>query len=64
MLVDIGDNPWTGGPGDSAELLRFLLRQETKNAALALIRDPESVNCCIEAGVGATVDLSSGWQNR
>jgi microcystin degradation protein MlrC len=60
VLVDIGDNPWTGGPGDSAELLRFLLEQQSSPAAIALIKDPESVQTCIESGVGATVDLHVG----
>jgi microcystin degradation protein MlrC len=60
VLVDIGDNPWTGGPGDSAELLRFLLAQEVRDAALALIRDPEAVAQCIDAGVGNEVRLRLG----
>jgi microcystin degradation protein MlrC len=60
VLVDIGDNPWTGGPGDSVELLRFLLKQQVKSAAIALVSDPESVRVCQEAGTGATVDLVLG----
>lgn len=60
VLVDIGDNPWTGGPGDSAELLRFLLDRRVADAALALIADPESVAACIEAGVGTKVELRLG----
>ncbi len=60
VLVDIGDNPWTGGPGDSSELLRFMLGQDVRNAALALIKDPESVAQCIEAGVGQEVRLHLG----
>src|SRR5699024_6197078 len=60
VLVDIGDNPWTGGPGDSVELLRFLLDQGTTNAVLALISDPEAVQCCIQSGPGNTVSLHLG----
>jgi len=60
VLVDIADNPWTGGPGDSVELLRFLLRQEARPAALALVRDPEVVAYCCQAGVRATVDVLLG----
>jgi len=60
VLVDIGDNPWTGGTGDSAELLRFLLHEGARDAALALIADPESVARCIAAGVGSIVDLRLG----
>lgn len=60
VLVDIGDNPWTGGPGDSAELLEFLLERDVTGAALALITDPEAVAACVAAGAGATVDLRLG----
>lgn len=60
VLVDIGDNPWTGGPGDSADLLRFLLEERIDGAALALIADPESVSQAIAAGVGSFVDLLLG----
>ncbi len=60
VLVDIADNPWTGGPGDSAELLRFLLGLGIRCAALALIRDPEAVAACIAAGIGQTVELELG----
>jgi len=60
IIVDIGDNPWTGGPGDSTELLRFLLDVGVDGAALALVKDPESVQRCAGAGVGAEVALSLG----
>ncbi|MDW7981651.1 MAG: M81 family metallopeptidase [Thermomicrobium sp.] len=60
VLVDIADNPWTGGPGDSVELLRFLLRERVRPAALALVRDPEVVAQCCRAGIGATVDVLLG----
>ncbi|HEX7102271.1 MAG TPA: M81 family metallopeptidase [Nitrolancea sp.] len=60
VLVDIGDNPWTGGPGDSSELLRFLLAYDVHDAALALIKDPESVEQCVAAGVGHEVELRLG----
>ena len=30
VLVDIADNPWSGGPGDSVELLRFLFAQRVE----------------------------------
>ncbi|MCX7624205.1 MAG: M81 family metallopeptidase [Thermomicrobium sp.] len=60
VLVDIADNPWTGGPGDSVELLRFLLGENVRPAALALVRDPEVVAHCFRAGVGATVEVLFG----
>jgi microcystin degradation protein MlrC len=60
VLVDIGDNPWTGGPGDSVELVRFLLDQNVEGAAVALVADPESVKRCISAGLSAEIELSLG----
>ena len=60
VLVDIGDNPWTGGPGDSVELLRFLLDQGATASALALVADPEAVRHCIEMGPGSSVRLTLG----
>lgn len=60
VLVDIGDNPWTGGPGDSVELLRFLIEHEVENAALALVADPEAVTACQQAAPGSTVRLQLG----
>jgi microcystin degradation protein MlrC len=60
VLVDIGDNPWTGGPGDSAEIVRFLIDHDVSNAAVALVRDPEVVAQAIAAGLGATIDIHLG----
>jgi microcystin degradation protein MlrC len=60
IVVDIGDNPWTGGPGDSAELLRLFLEWNTSNAAIALIRDEASVRAATTAGPGGRVDLLLG----
>jgi microcystin degradation protein MlrC len=59
VLVDIADNPWSGGPGDSVELLRFFFAQSVDGAAVALVRDPEVVQAAIAAGPGEkiTVDL-------
>jgi microcystin degradation protein MlrC len=60
VLVDIGDNPWTGGPGDSAELVRFLLRERIAGAAVALVRDPETVEAACAAGPGRSFDGALG----
>lgn len=60
VLVDIGDNPWTGGPGDSADLVRFLLAEGVTGAAVALVADRETVRACVAAGAGATLDVNLG----
>ena len=61
VLVDIGDNPWTGGPGDSAELVRFLLarrRERRRRRARCAIRHRSPPR--IAAGPGATIDVALG----
>jgi len=60
VLVDIADNPWSGGPGDSVELLRFLLREGVRPAALAMVRDPEVVDQCFRVGIGGSVEALLG----
>jgi microcystin degradation protein MlrC len=60
VLVDIGDNPWTGGPGDSAELVRFLIQEGVSGTAVALVCDPETVQQAINAGIGAEIDVNLG----
>jgi microcystin degradation protein MlrC len=60
VLVDIGDNPWGGGPGDSAELVRFLFAEGVRGAAVALVRDPEVVWHAVAAGPGAEIVVALG----
>jgi microcystin degradation protein MlrC len=60
VLVDIGDNPWTGGPGDSAEIVRFLIGEQISDAAVALVCDPATVQQAIAAGVGTTIEIRLG----
>lgn len=55
VLVDIGDNPWTGGPGDSVELVRFLFAERVHGAAVAIVRDQEIVRAAIAAGPGGII---------
>lgn len=59
VLVDIGDNPWTGSPGDSVEIVRLLLDAGVSRAAVALVADSAAVLDAETAGVGNrfTVDL-------
>ncbi|MGH2614671.1 MAG: M81 family metallopeptidase [Thermomicrobiales bacterium] len=60
VLVDIADNPWTGGPGDSAELVRFLFTERVHGAAVALVRDPAVVQTAIAAGPGSEIAVDLG----
>jgi microcystin degradation protein MlrC len=60
VLVDIADNPWTGGPGDSAELVRFLFAEGVHGAAVALVKDPVVVREAIAAGPGGQIVVDLG----
>lgn len=59
-VVDISDNPATGGPGDGAELLRVLIEKGARDCAFASIADAEAVRKAIEAGVGNRLSLRLG----
>ena len=60
VVVDIGDNPWTGSPGDSVEILRFLLDCRIERAAIALVMDPKAVAVAQVAGVGNQINVELG----
>jgi microcystin degradation protein MlrC len=60
VLADVGDNPGGGGAADGTTVLRALLSQEVTDAAVAILRDPEAVAACVDAGVGERVTLTLG----
>ena len=60
FITDSGDNITAGAAGDGTLALERLLEQKVSNAVLAGIYDPEAVELCIEAGVGAEIELSVG----
>jgi len=60
VISDSGDNPTAGGAGDTPFVLGRMLALGIINAVLASIADPEAVQICEAAGVGATVELSVG----
>lgn len=60
VLADLGDSPGAGAPGDGTALLWALLDLGARNAALALIVDPEAVDQIVQAGVGEQVRLDLG----
>lgn len=59
ILVEMGDNIGGGSPGDSTFILAELLRQKALGFVVALC-DPESVQTCIQIGVGNEVSLQVG----
>lgn len=60
VLADTADNPGAGAPCDGTLLLRGLLERKVQNAALGALWDPQAVQICRVAGVGATVELELG----
>jgi microcystin degradation protein MlrC len=59
VLMDVGDNVGGGSPGDSTILLKEILKQEVEGA-LVVLWDPAAVKRCVEAGMGAEVQLDIG----
>lgn len=60
VLSDQGDNPGGGTPCDGTLLLGPLLAAGAKNAAVAVIADPEAAAQAIAAGIGARITLTIG----
>ncbi|MEO7027116.1 MAG: M81 family metallopeptidase [Caulobacteraceae bacterium] len=60
VLGDTADNPGGGAPGDNPAFLRLLLERGVADAALGCLWDPMAVLACVEAGVGAELDLRVG----
>lgn len=60
FITDSGDNITAGAAGDGTLVLERLLAHQVNDAVLAGIVDPEAVEKCLEAGVGAQVKLFVG----
>ena len=60
FITDSGDNVTAGAAGDGTLVLQRLLAHEVEDAVLAGIVDPEAVELCVAAGVGAELALSVG----
>ena len=64
MLVDVADNPGDGTTEDSTGILRCLIEKGAKNAALAVIRDPDAVEKCVGRGINNEITLDLGCKYR
>jgi microcystin degradation protein MlrC len=58
-LFELGDNIGGGSAGDATFVLRELLQQRADGWVVTLY-DPEAVQYCVQAGIGATVSLQVG----
>lgn len=59
VMMDVGDNVGGGSPGDSTHILEAAQRLGV-GGLFHMLCDPESVQACIAAGVGAEVSLDVG----
>ncbi len=60
VLAEASDNPGGGAPCDGTFILQAFIDADVKDAVIAIISDPESVDLAIEAGVGNQVNLNVG----
>lgn len=60
FITDSGDNVTAGAAGDGTLVLERLLAHKVEDAVLAGIVDPEAVELCEDAGVGAEVQFAVG----
>lgn len=60
VFSDPADNPSAGAAGDTTFILKALIERGIRNAALAVIRDPEAVAVAIKTGVGKKVTMEIG----
>ncbi|WP_129649457.1 M81 family metallopeptidase [Peristeroidobacter agariperforans] len=63
VLADIADNPGGGAPGDSTFILREALNRGLRDIAISLVHDPQSVDQCFDAGLGAPANLRIGGKH-
>jgi len=60
VLADVSDNAGGGAPGDATFILRRALERGLSSIAIGPLWDPVAVATCLDAGVGATLDLRFG----
>ena len=63
VIADTQDNPGAGGDSDTTGMLRALVRNSARRAAIGVICDPASAKAAHSAGVGATVTLALGGKS-
>lgn len=60
VLADIADNTGGGAAGDGTVVLAELLAAGVQEATVACLWDPEAVQACRKAGIGATATVRVG----
>lgn len=60
IISDTQDNPGVGGNSNTTGILKALIRQGARNAAIGLICDAQAAAAAHAAGVGAEISISLG----
>jgi len=63
IIADTQDNPGAGGDSDTTGMLRALVRNNARKAAIGVIYDPQSAKTAHAAGVGASVTIALGGKS-
>jgi microcystin degradation protein MlrC len=63
VIADTQDNPGAGGDSDTTGMLRALVANDARRAAIGVIVDPEAASAAHEAGVGATIRIALGGKS-
>ena len=63
VIADTQDNPGAGGDSDTTGMLRALIANRVKRAALGVMVDPAAAAAAHRAGVGATIEISLGGKS-
>ena len=63
VIADTQDNPGAGSDSDTTGMLRALIRNNAKKAAMGVIYDPASAQAAHAAGIGASVTLALGGKS-
>lgn len=60
VAADMADNAGGGAPSDSTFILEGLIRRRVEGAVFGVVWDMAAVEICLNAGVGASLDLRIG----
>lgn len=60
VFADVADNAGAGAAADNTNILRRLIERGVEDAAVGCLWDPVAVQVCVEAGIGAEIDLRIG----
>jgi microcystin degradation protein MlrC len=64
VIADTQDNPGAGGDSNTTGMLRALIANGARRAAIGVIVDPDAAALAHAAGAGATIRLALGGQSR